>query len=324
MGVVLVWLALVALIVLEILWLIPLQREWLETKRIRRQGEKGARFRKDLGVAIEGPRDGKWVMRGRRDDRELVVRQAASLAPPWAGKEEEVTTIEVVGGAAPVRIAPVAQLQGSPGFVAVPTGHTPFDEAYALLLPEADSDGVPFRDGLPRVPAWASAAVLESFLATKARWLTAEDGALTLAIPRGAPELAGPVSLALTVAGVPSDAEPEPVPEPPIQGVGDNLFGEIFVAGFVGISLGMPVLLGLIRYAPFRSFTVPVDCGPGDHLGVETGHTMKGQQTFEMICAGDPNRHLFAHWLLTFTTHLALILLGLIAFSYYRRRPTDS
>src|SRR5580698_5214104 len=102
MSVALVWLALVAVIVLEIRWLARLQREWLVIKRMQRQGEKGARYRKELGVVVEGARDGSWIMRGRRAGKDFVVRQAASIAPPWGGEPDAVASIVVAAGASPL------------------------------------------------------------------------------------------------------------------------------------------------------------------------------------------------------------------------------
>jgi hypothetical protein len=190
MALALAFLAILAVIVLELLWLVSLIRAELEAGTARPGGPRETLLHAALGVTLDGRLAKRREMRGRRAGRDFVVRWRVSVPPPWGaaeGSAEDVTCIEVAPAegraeptprvlAVPAQVADRLDTKEEKGaeLVVAPTGHAAFDDAFALLaarnLGEMDVEapaGAPFRAASQRAPAWASIDVLDRLVAVK-------------------------------------------------------------------------------------------------------------------------------------------------------------
>jgi hypothetical protein len=331
-------LAILAVILVELLWLLSLTRVELETGTATSGGPKEALLRKALGVTLDGRLAKRREMRGRRAGRDFVIRWRASVAPPWGGAEEDVTCVEV----APAESAPsppflvvaaedadrtAGSTEAGAQLSPVRTGHASFDDAFALLAPEdagapaETPEGAPFRSGSQRIPSWASIDRLDRLVAVKPRWLQVQEGRVTLAIAVGEPDgLVDAVRVAWAIAGIPEGSPAELVPVARAK-VRRQLAVDVAIALVLGFSAGLPVLFGVSCAAPLGSITAPVDCGKGHPMGVHSAPNPngKGGTSYNMACLDDVDRTMTAHWLVTLAMFFALLLLAMIVRLQYRR-----
>ncbi len=330
MTLLLLLLGLLAALVLELRWLVSLEQREIHDIQARVAAPERARLREALGVAVDGVVTGPCEMHGRRAGRDFHVHQRTRRAPPWGGDAEEVTCIEVAAALGDLVVVPGAEVDralasrgAGPRLTVARTGVASFDEACALLVPaDAPEGDAPFREAAAQAPPWASAAVLESFVAARPRWMQAANGTLTLCIAAGEPgPLIEAVGMALTVAGVPVDGEREPPPEPVVsrEKARGRIFGDLWVASAVAFTVGMPVFLIVDCTAPFSAVTEAVDCGPGEHMHVRSYSNGRGKSGFSVECYGDRDRHLIAHWVVTVLLYFTLILAVMIVRKYWAR-----